>query len=180
MPRRRSIADICRALADNAAHQGHSLLTHLLNVASLEALNKQASFYELVPNSDIKDLLVGAWDWDVKTNLVFADQKVASYFGIDSEDAYHGIPIELWLDAIHPDDRIRTSEAIRFAMESRDVFAQEYRVMTTTGLRWVFARGKCICDKGGIPIRFPGAIIDITHEKADSPERTGAPDNNGR
>jgi PAS domain S-box-containing protein len=175
MPARRSIADICTALAESAALQGFSLLTHLLNIAGLEARSKQAVFHEPVSDHDVRNLLIGAWDWDVRTDLVYADPKVASYFGLDSEEAYNGTPIHHWIDAIHSDDRDRVSSAIRQAMESRNVFAQEYRVMTTSGLRWVFARGKCICDADNIPMRFPGALIDITHEKPDFLPVNGAP-----
>lgn len=172
---RRSIADICKALAESAAHQGHQLLSHLLSVATLEAIQRKATYSEMPAGADIKELLVGAWDWDIKTDLVYADHKVASYFGLDPEEAYRGTPIRHWLDAIHPSDRARTSEAIQQAMKTCDVFMVEYRVMTTNGLRWVFARGKCICDENNVPLRFPGALIDITHEKADFPEVHDAP-----
>lgn len=169
MPEWRSIADICLGLAETAKRRRHLLLAHLLTVAAAEAQSKRATADGLQSvNVDLKEVLVGAWDWEMGTDLVFADHKVASYFGLDPEEAYRGAPVAYWIDAIHPEDRAKTYEAIRRAIETREIVTCEYRVMTTHGLRWVFARGRCICDADNVPIRFPGALIDITDEKTSS------------
>lgn len=164
------IADICLLLARSALRQRQRLLSHLLDIAAMEA-NRSGVVFDVSPTAQLKDRLVGAWAWEVQTDLVFADARVASYFGLDAEDGISGLPIEAWIDAIHIDDRARVKSAVEIAVSTGEVYSQEYRVMTTHGLRWVYARGKCIASNDGKPLRFPGALIDITEEKlsADDP-----------
>ncbi|QOG07347.1 PAS domain-containing protein [Aureimonas sp. OT7] len=52
------------------------------------------------------------------------------------------------------------------AKVSGQPFALEYRTIDRSGdVHWVSAQGRCFHDALGNPIRFPGAIIDITQEK---------------
>ena len=52
------------------------------------------------------------------------------------------------------------------ALETCGEYEAEYRVYNADDeLRWVVARGHVECDEAGDPLRFPGALTDITERK---------------
>ena len=159
----RFFSEICNDLALSAEQKGHTLLASLLRMAGLEAAANGArdDGYR-----GPQELLVGAWDWDVVNDRVYADARFARMFGISAQDASKGTPIAAWIDAVHPDDKQILQDEIRRAF-SGGLFAVEYRVVTEGKIRWLYARGKCTLNAEGRAIRFPGAIVEITHEKSD-------------
>ena len=110
--------------------------------------------------------LVGTWDWDVVNDLVYADDKFRDFFGLPTSAATGPLPIERFLDGVHPEDRETARTRIMAAKISGQPFTLEYRTIDRMGdVHWVSAQGRCFHDALGDPIRFPGAIIDITQEK---------------
>jgi len=169
----RAMSEICRKLAETAAHDHYDVLAQLLRMASLEAAETGARYAG--PASDIREQLVGTWDWDILNDRVYADGKAAGLFGIAEEEAALGTPIERWIAAIHPEDAAPLSAEIDRVMASGEVFAMEYRIIANNQVHWVYARGRCTFDGHGRPVRFPGAIVDITHEKIDDNQLSIAP-----
>ncbi|MGM4931796.1 hypothetical protein [Tardiphaga sp. 619_E2_N8_5] len=55
--------------------------------------------------------------------------------------------------------------AVAAAMRSGGIFECECRLIKNDRISWVLARGSCTLDGHGRPVRLPGAIIDITHDK---------------
>ncbi|MDO9707510.1 PAS domain-containing protein [Paracraurococcus lichenis] len=112
--------------------------------------------------------MVGTWVWDVGTNRITADSGYARLFSVAPEAVAEGLPIEMLLPAIHPEDLPATEVAINRALagEHDGVFEAEYRVLLRDGtIRWVNARGRCEHDATGRPTRFPGVVMDITERK---------------
>lgn len=127
---------------------------------------------ELVANRERLQLaldasaLVGTWDWDVPGDRVYADTRFAGLYGLDPAEAANGLPIARYLGGILPEDVASAGAAIERALADGSVYAQEYRTVNGAGeVRWVFARGRCFHDGDGRPVRFPGAVVDITREK---------------
>jgi len=86
--------------------------------------------------------------------------------GIDPERAVNGLPIEVFVNSIHEDDRDRVIAATSRSIETGEIFTAEYRVCTANGEeRWVTARGRVEYDADGRAIAFPGALADITDQK---------------
>lgn len=111
--------------------------------------------------------VVGAWDWDLASDIVTADAFFAEMYGVPVEEARHGTPISRFLDGVHPDDRDMLSQRISGAMEARGNFRAEYRLGDRTGPpRWVMAVGRVVSDEAGQPRRLPGIVVDITERKA--------------
>lgn len=111
--------------------------------------------------------LVGTWDWDIPGDSFYVDPRFARLFGVDPALADKGVPIETYLRGIHPDDLERVSAAINEAVETGAPFAAEYRTSDVDGaVHWIFAKGRCFHDGEGKPLRFPGAIVDRTSERA--------------
>lgn len=159
----RAMSEICCRLAEAAALNRHDVLAQLLRMAALEATETGARYAG--PASDIREQLVGTWDWDILNDRVYADGPAAGLFGITEEQGTLGSPLAKWLAAIHPDDADALSTEIDRVMKTGHVFSMEYRIIANDQVHWVHARGRCTFDDAGHPVRFPGVFVDITHEK---------------
>jgi PAS domain S-box-containing protein len=110
---------------------------------------------------------VGAWDWDLKADRIYADARFARLYSVDPARAAAGAPIAEYLAAIHPEDRDKTTEAISRSIAAGGDIEIDYRLLLPDGsLRWVLARGRTYRDADGTPARMPGVVIDITERKA--------------
>lgn len=70
---------------------------------------------------------------------------------------------------IHPDDRQAVGRAIEKAIETREPYILEYRLIRADGaLRWVYEKGQGIFDDDGRVLWLAGAIFDITNRKEAS------------
>lgn len=110
--------------------------------------------------------LIYTWRWNIRDNRVTGSANLVHLFSVDPVQAVHGLPIEVFVDAMHPADRLRVLESIQQAIATGEEYRAEYRVQTATGEeRWVLARGLVEYDADGNPIAFPGALADITERK---------------
>jgi PAS domain S-box-containing protein len=110
--------------------------------------------------------MVGLFDWRVPDDRVFADARFARLFGIDPDRAAAGVPAAEFMQVIHPEDRPRVEAATVRAVETGEHFEAEYRVLQPGGeARWVAARGACLRDAAGEPVRFTGTVVDIHARK---------------
>ncbi|MDZ8069345.1 MAG: ATP-binding protein [Nostoc sp. DedQUE08] len=110
------------------------------------------------------------WRWKISENLVIVNAAFARLFGVDPVEATIGLPIELFVQAMHEEDRPQTVAAINQAIATGEEYFSEYRVYTARGEeRWLAARGRVEYAADGRPIAFPGALADITeHKQAES------------
>lgn len=109
--------------------------------------------------------IIGAWDFDVPNNRIYADPRFARLYSVDPEAAGAGVEVERFIDGIHPEDRDWVGEKITEILKTGGEFAEEYRVIPEDGERWIYARGHCYLDEDRRPIRFPGVVVDITERK---------------
>ncbi|WP_210310507.1 PAS domain-containing protein [Devosia pacifica] len=109
--------------------------------------------------------LVGTWDWDVDQDLVTADDRFGSLFGLDPLHAGLGVPLTDYFAAIHPDDRDRVQREITEALETRAPYRSEYRVVVGDKTRWVVASGRARPKPDGKGMRFPGVVVDVTEQR---------------
>ncbi len=106
---------------------------------------------------------IGAWDWEVPSDRVIADDQFARLYGVDPAEAARGVPIAEFFRSVHPEDRQRLNAAIVRSLATGAEFAEEYRITgAASGERWVAARGRAHLDANGRPTRFPGVSFDIT------------------
>jgi PAS domain S-box-containing protein len=109
---------------------------------------------------------IGTWDWDILNDRLIANSKFAELYSVDQTRAAAGEPLATFLAGVHPDDRERVKTEINQSVETRNDFASEYRLLQRDGsIVWVFARGRTHCDANGMPVRLPGATVDITDRK---------------
>lgn len=110
--------------------------------------------------------MVGTWDWDIAQNIVTADDRFAALYEVSPSKAAVGLPIEEFLQAIHPDDRQRVMSEIGDSLKDAGPVRFEYRILGKTGaMRWVVASGRVITDVDGRAVRLPGVVVDITEER---------------
>lgn len=110
--------------------------------------------------------LVGTWDWNVRDDVVTADDRFATMYGLDPLRAGLGVPIEDFLAAIHPDDKERVRQEIDSALADGSRLRVEYRVIAPDGrIHWVIASGRPRPDAERASIRFPGVLVDVTEQR---------------
>lgn len=122
---------------------------------------------------------IGRWDWDIPNDRIYADAIVALLFNVDPAAAEAGAPLGLFLNGVHPDDRMKTADVIARSAAAGRSYVQEYRVNSADGVtRWILARGLIELDGAGRPQCGTGFLIDITQdrfEEAADAARMGAP-----
>lgn len=136
------------------------------DVTDLVHTNEQLKLANLKLEDALTAGLIGSWSWDIKKDIVTADKGLATLFGVSHEKALRGLPIETFLESIYEDDRASVGASIEETLKSGTSFETEYRTIDTEGnIRWVIARGRVERDTAGVPIHFPGVMIDISSRK---------------
>jgi PAS domain S-box-containing protein len=71
-----------------------------------------------------------------------------------------------WLDAIHPDDRERTTQLWRRSVTDNSIYQTEYRLRTADGTyRWTAVRAVPVLNRDGTVREWVGMNTDITDSK---------------
>jgi two-component sensor histidine kinase len=110
--------------------------------------------------------MVGTFDWHVQSDTFYSDARFAEMFSVDPAKGDIGAPLAEYLAGIHPEDTERIGSAVNHAVATGEKYVQEYRLLRKDGsIRWVEARGECLCGEGGKPARFVGVVVDITNQK---------------
>jgi PAS domain S-box-containing protein len=106
---------------------------------------------------------VSTWIWNIPDNRVASDRNLNRLFGI-GEHSTSDLPIERYLEMIHPEDQEQVNAAIRNAIDKGDeLFQCEYRIVQAPGIvRNVLARGRLERGPGGAAVRIPGVVLDVT------------------
>ena len=111
--------------------------------------------------------VVGTWDWDLRTNLVYGDANYVRIYGFDAVLAARGAALSEYLKALLDEDLPGVQLQIEATLSGDAPFASEYRIVRPDGdIRWISARGRVVHDAQGVAVRFAGTSIDITDQKA--------------
>lgn len=126
--------------------------------------------------------MVGTFDWDVQSDTLYSDARLAEMFSIAPLKAKQGAPWAEYLAGIHPEDVDRIGKAVSQTIATGEKYVQEYRLLPKGGsTRWVEARGECLFGDNGKPSRFTGVVVDITSQKeAQERQRLLAQETNHR
>jgi two-component sensor histidine kinase len=107
----------------------------------------------------------GVWDWNLVTGEVHLDARVRHLWGL-AEDVDPSF--EVFRNALHPQDRRRSKEAVGLALDPTHDgdYEIEYRVIGVRDRveRWVSIRGRTFFE-GGRAVRILGTARDITERK---------------
>jgi signal transduction histidine kinase len=109
--------------------------------------------------------LLGSFVWDIKANVLSGDERFARTFSFPEGKDLGNLSQDEAEARIHVDDIIWVRERVRLAVETREPFNAEYRILRPDGsYLWVLASGCCEFNEQGEAFRFPGVLIDI-HER---------------
>jgi PAS domain S-box-containing protein len=103
---------------------------------------------------------MGAWVWDLKTDEIVDLGNTSEILGVPRLDT-----IEVFMNALHPEDLERTKASIATALQTGRYDA-EYRVVRGNGeIRWLRALGSVLTDEENRPTQLAGVNFDITEKK---------------
>jgi len=133
--------------------------------AALEVKRLELAASKILLETALSAGSIATVTWDIASDVVIADQRMAEVFGIAPADAGR-LPIADFISAIYPDDQPRVKEQIARTLETDEPYEIEYRVKADDrDMRWFYVRGKVERDAAGKPLRFAAALIDITERK---------------
>ncbi|MGH7791879.1 MAG: PAS domain S-box protein, partial [Thermodesulfobacteriota bacterium] len=111
----------------------------------------------------IEGASIGNWDWNIETGELEWSERCRAMFGL-APDA--GLSYDVFLSALHPEDRARTDQAVKDSLANGTNYDTEYRTIWPDGsVHWIHARGLVIYDVYHKPKRMTGVAMDITQRK---------------
>ncbi len=110
--------------------------------------------------------LIGIWDWALGSEGIPPGAELSRILPVE-QSGPKGLSSEAFFDHVHPQDAPRLRAALERCIAERGALDQRYRLQLPNGeTRWALARGRCHCDEQGRPLRFPGAVMDISRQQA--------------
>ena len=106
---------------------------------------------------------VGVWNWDFASGKLEFSDRCRTHLAVPEgmEPTF-----ELFYAALHPDDREGTKRILEDAVEKRQDYRAEYRIVHADGsVRWIAAPGRVYTKPDGSPGGMGGITIDITARK---------------
>jgi PAS domain S-box-containing protein len=112
----------------------------------------------------------GFWDWNLKTNKTYFSPRYYTMLGY--ENGEFPMHIQSWYDLLHPDDRERSLNQVRKAVQLGGSFKVEFRMRCKDGeWKWVMGCGKMFdSSQGGGFERMVGVHVDIEARRKNEQE----------
>lgn len=110
--------------------------------------------------------LLGSFVWDIPNDALSGDERFARTFNYPADCSLDALPIGIARQSIHPDDLEEVNQRVELTLRTGIPYSSEYRIRRPDGdYLWVQASGRCEFDAQGLPLRFPGVLIDINERK---------------
>jgi PAS domain S-box-containing protein len=107
---------------------------------------------------------LGTWDWDLKTNEVFWNDRHFTLFGL--KPGRNPIPPDYFFNYVHPQDRERVERTIQKAVLEKNVYDTEFRIVKQDGSEgWMSGYGRVTEEADGATTKMSGVIFDINERK---------------
>ncbi|MBI5632604.1 MAG: PAS domain S-box protein [Nitrospirae bacterium] len=107
---------------------------------------------------------IGNWELDLVSNVLTWSDEIYRIFEVDPEK--FGASYEIFLDAIHPDDRDFVNKAYNDSLMNRTPYTIVHRLLMKDGrVKYVGERCETEYDPEGKPMRSIGTVQDITEQK---------------
>ncbi len=114
----------------------------------------------VVDLADVDTADSGIFTWDITQDLVYADSALAELFGLIATETNRGLPLKLYLDRVHPEDRPYLAKEIAATMVGGRAQQSTYRVKTRGGhYVSVVAFGRCFRDRKDTPVLYSGIVV---------------------
>jgi PAS domain S-box-containing protein len=108
---------------------------------------------------------VGCWAWNVASGDFYWSQETFRIFGFDPVQTPASMT-ETFLSRIHPEDRARIEEGIKFASRETSDHATDYRIVLPDGsIRFIHDVVYPVTNEAGEVVARYGLVIDVTGRK---------------
>ncbi|TXT24575.1 MAG: PAS/PAC sensor-containing diguanylate cyclase/phosphodiesterase, partial [Gallionellaceae bacterium] len=108
----------------------------------------------------------GSWELDLVSGKLHWSDEIFRMFEIDRSK--FAASYETFLNAIHPADRERVSQAYSNSLKDRLPYQITHRLLMPDGkIKWVEERCTSYFDDGGKPLRSLGTVQDVTQREND-------------
>ncbi len=106
----------------------------------------------------------GIWDWETATEHVYFSPTWKKQLGYKDHEVQN--VFEEWVSRIHREDYDRVMASLKNHFDWNHPYELEYRLWHKDGSYvWVLARGACIRNEQGRPIRMIGSHSDVTQRR---------------
>ncbi|HEY8555149.1 MAG TPA: PAS domain S-box protein [Burkholderiales bacterium] len=106
---------------------------------------------------------LGSWELDVESSRMEWSDELYRIYGVPRETP---ITYESYLGYVHPEDRGRVQTTVARALETREPFTLEERVIRADGeVRHLLSHGAVVTGPRGEVARLVGVCLDITERK---------------
>jgi PAS domain S-box-containing protein len=102
---------------------------------------------------------LGNWDWDVVTDTLTWSEEVYRIYGLNAATTP---TYELFLRAVHPDDREMVIKAANDALYNKKPYSLDHRIVLPGIVRTLSSRAEVTFDAQGSPLRMVGTTQDVT------------------
>ena len=113
---------------------------------------------------------LGSWDWDIHTGREIWSDEQYRIFGYEPGSV--NATYDVFVNALHPDDRQRVLAAVNQALEQDQAYDVEFRIRRPHGdERIIRGRGLVERDADGRAVRMRGTALDVTAERLAQRDR---------
>ncbi|MFQ4145935.1 PAS domain S-box protein [Chlorogloeopsis sp. ULAP02] len=103
------------------------------------------------------------WDWDLVSGQTVCSEGSQAKLGLTNDTE---ITYDVFLNAVHPDDRERVACSVQNAIAGENDYNIEYRSLWADGtVYWFVSKARVYRDENGKPMRMIGIDLDITAQK---------------
>ena len=125
-----------------------------------QALRESEERFQLV----VRGTHDGIWDWYIETDHCYYSPRYRELLGA-GEEAFPATSAS-FISRLHPEDQSRIEAALQAHLSERTPYDVEYRLQHQSGTYlWFHARGQASWARDGRPVRFTGALREITDRK---------------
>jgi PAS domain S-box-containing protein len=103
------------------------------------------------------------WDWDIVSGQIVCSDGSQTMLGLTADTK---MTYEIFLNAVHTDDREGVERAVQQAVAGKNDYNVEFRTIWADGtVHWLVSKGRVYRDENGKPMRMTGMALDITAQK---------------
>jgi PAS domain S-box-containing protein len=107
---------------------------------------------------------MGSWRTNLTARISMKDASLNTMLGHGAVETNQ--PLDERFETIHPEDRATAVEAWQRAIESRGVYAAEFRLVRSDGsVQWLREQGRFVPGQNGSPDFITGVTVDISDRK---------------
>jgi len=110
--------------------------------------------------------MIGSWEWDLQTNLVWWSDETYRIFGVNKRDFVPSF--ESNGKFIHPEDVAKYGKSFEHSLKTGEPLNLDIRLVSGDGLlKHCNAKGKIVYNDSRQPVRFTGTIMDVSGRKKE-------------